>query len=474
MSFSVYLSSMPHSGRLFILLAGLLLFSIRTHSQLQYELSYKDTASGLVQVRISFKMPAEKGFTFCMPRSVPGAYSILSYDKYVRNVRSVDAGGRYYKMSLNADNAPKWYAEKGTAFSGMVYEVDIRRMQYDLGSDASVIRPGYIGILNYSVFGWIEGLEKEMITCHFSAISGWPVYSTIAPKELPERNDETVTCSNYYQLADGQTMMGPAFQVRKFNGPVPLYVSSYADEGREYLEDVGWWGVESMKILKDYFGDIPFTHYTIVRQYLHLLDSAGTTLAMEHMNSATFTGRSAEMLTAPVDTAIRFRRMFGILHHMGHSYLPLRCYGDNYRPYVMTMAPVIRNIWFNEGFIWFLCLDTLKSPALLKRLEDNTLHADPEIAALSLFALSEIASTQYGSDFRIGQATFSRGAMMAREMNEQIIRETGGKKSMKDALRYVYEWSRKNRRPFTMEEFPKILTSATGVDVTGIYEKWRK
>ncbi len=363
---------------------------------------------------------------------------------------------------------------KEYSYTGLEYDVDIRMMQDDLGSDASVIRPGYIGILNYSVFGWIEGMEKEKITCHFSTISGWPVYSTIAPKELPERNSETVNCSNYYQLADGQTMMGPAFQVRKFNGPVPLYVSSYADEGKEYLEDVGWWGVESMKILKDYFGDIPFSHYTIVRQYLHLLDSAGTTLAMEHMNSATFTGKSADMLTAPVDSTTRFRRMFGILHHMGHSYLPLRCYGDNYRPFVMLFAPVISNIWFNEGFIWFLCADTLKSPAILKRLEDNTLYADPEIAALPLFTLSAIASTQYGEDFRLGQATFSRGAMMAQEMNALIIRQTGGKKSMKDVLRYLYEWSKKNQRPFTMEEFPGLLISATGVDISAIYDKWRK
>jgi hypothetical protein len=195
---------------------------------------------------------------------------------------------------------------------------------------------------------------------------------------------------------------------------------------------------------------------------------------MEHLNSATFTGKSADMLTAPVDTAIRTRRMLPVLHHMGHSYLPLRCYGDDYRPYVLLTAPVIRNIWFNEGFIWFLCQDTLKSPALQKRLEDNTLHADPEIAVLPLFKLSAIASTQYAKDFRIGQATFSRGAMMATEMNALIKKKTGGKKSMKDVLRYLYEWGKKNQRPFTMDEFPKLMTTATGVDISAIFSKWQK
>jgi len=457
-----------------IILGLLLLMSCPAVAQLKYTLSYQDSSSGRVKVRIQFESLADKGFVFCMPRSVPGAYSILLYDKYIKNITAVDASGKMYAMGRHPDGAPKWMAGTGNVYAGMQYEVDIRRMQDELGPDASVIRQGYIGILNYSVFGWIEGKEKEAISARFSAMSGWPVYSTISPKAEPALDSEIVTCSNYYQLADGQTMMGPAFQVKKFDGLVPLYVSSYTDEGKEYLDDVGFWGMKSMEILKDYFGDLPFDHYTIVRQYLHSLDSAGTTLAMEHLNSATFTGKLADMLNAPVDTAIRTRRILPVLHHMGHSYLPLRCYGDDYRPHVLPMAPVIRNIWFNEGFIWFLCQDTLKSAALQKRLEDNTLHADPEIAALPLFKLSAIASTQYGADFRIGQATFSRGAMMAMEMNELIRKQTGGKKSMKDVLRYLYEWSKKNQRPFTMEEFPKLMTAATGVDISAIFSKWQK
>ena len=456
------------------LLFFLLLFANGSQAQLQYKMEYKDTVSGRILVQIKFKRDEGAGFTFCMPRSVPGAYSILPYDKYIVNVQAMDDSGHYFKMEKHPDNAPKWIAGKGKFYTGMRYEVDVGSMQKYLSPDASVVLPGYAGILNYSVFGWIEGMEREMITCKFSTFPGWPVFSTIDPREFPEQGLYTVNCTNYYQLADGQTIMGPAFQVKKFNGPVPLYVCSHADQGKEYLEDIGWWGVQSMKILNDYFGDIPFQHFTIVRQHLHLLDSTSVTLAMEHMNSATFTGKSTGLLTGPVDSATRFQRMFGILHHMGHAYIPLRCYGDDYRPYVLPIVPVIRNIWFNEGFIWFICLDTLKSPALKKRLEDNAFHEDAEIAALPLFKLSEVASTQYGSDFRIGQAAFSRGAMMAREMDEWIRKESGGRKSMKDVFHYLYSWGKKNQRPFTMDEFPGLINAGASVDCSSIYVKWTR
>jgi hypothetical protein len=45
---------------------------------------------------------------------------------------------------------------------------------------------------------------------------------------------------------------------------------------------------------------------------------------------------------------------------------------------------------------------------------------------------------------------------------------------MRTIYRYLYEWALRNRRPFTMEEFPGLLQQATGVDVSAIYNKWQQ
>ncbi len=48
-----------------------------------------------------------------------------------------------------------------------------------------------------------------------------------------------------------------------------------------------------------------------------------------------------------------------IVHHMGHSWVPLRSYGTGYRPFEWQTAPIIETIWLNEGFatwseaIWY-------------------------------------------------------------------------------------------------------------------------
>jgi len=43
----------------------------------------------------------------------------------------------------------------------------------------------------------------------------------------------------------------------------------------------------------------------------------------------------------------------------------------------------------------------------------------------------------YGTDFRIGSGIYSRGALMAIEMNNFIKQKTAGKKSMKDVFRFL-------------------------------------
>jgi predicted metalloprotease with PDZ domain len=92
---------------------------------------------------------------------------------------------------------------------------------------------------------------------------------------------------------------------------------------------------------------------------------------------------------------------------------------------------------------------------------------------MSLVQLSQTASTLYGSDFRIGRSVFSRGALMAIEMNNYLKEQSNDNKSIKDVLRYLYNWSKENKRAFTMEEFPTLINKACGIDLSELYKKWQ-
>ena len=61
---------------------------------------------------------------------------------------------------------------------------------------------------------------------------------------------------------------------------------------------------------------------------------------------------------------------------------------------------------------------------------------------------------------------------MAAEMDEKIRAATSGERSLKDALRYLVDWSVIEKRAFTLEELPRLLSEGAGVDVRPIFERW--
>lgn len=451
-------------------------FCLPSSGQVSYSITYNDSSSSKVKITIRPTKLKRGPITFIMPRSVPGAYSMLRYDSFIEGLTAIDNAGETLSIHKDSNGAPRWYCtDTAKVIAQLTYEIDLRKMESQLDpTDASIIRRGFAGLLNYSIFGWIEGTEQQPVQCTVHTFGQWPVFTSTQPTIQMAKGTLTFNAENYYALADGQLFMGPQFQVKEFKGLVPLFIASYCETGDEYLEDYGKQGIMSLEILHDYFGELPFKQYSILlRKALPLELGSVPPFGMEHLQSSTFFGDTSDFRSNPLSKAELVATMPAYLHHIGHSFIPLRCYGDAYRPYVKEIPPVINNIWFNEGFMWFVLYEALKSDRWEKLFYNNTYKADPLIKKMSLQELSQEASFMYSSDFRLGRAVFSRGAGMAIEMNNYIKEKTGGKKSMKDVLRSLYYWTKENKRPFTMEEFPLLINKASGVNLTAIYNKWQ-
>ncbi|MCX6324399.1 MAG: hypothetical protein NTZ41_09370 [Sphingobacteriales bacterium] len=459
-----------------IILLLLSLFSLKATAQVSYSIEYKDKGSSRVKVTIRPTQKIKTTSAFIMPRSVPGAYSIINYDSFIEGLTVISSDGEKMAMPKNRNDAPRWTCtDTSKILHHIEYEIDLEKMERRLVSaDASIVRPGFVGILNYSILGWIEGTEEQSATCSVTTIDQWPIFTTNEPRVQMAKGTLTFHAKNYYELADGQLFIGTQLHVKEFKGLVPLFIASYCQTGDEYLDDYGKQGTMSLEILNEYFGELPFKQYSILlRKALPLEPGTVPALGMEHLQSSTFMGDTSEFRPRAMSQQDLIETMPTYLHHMGHAFIPLRCYGDAYRPYVKEIPPIINNIWFNEGFMWFLPYEALPSDDWKKIFYRNTFEANPQIRKMRLQELSQEASLMYGSDFRLGKAVFSRGASMAIEMNNYLKEKTGGNKSMRDVIRFLYYWSKENKRPFTMEEFPLLINKACGVNLTDIYNKWQ-
>lgn len=469
------------------LLAGILSFTLASPQSpaVRYQLDYPSAGAVRVHVRIQLAAPVAAPVSFVMPRGYPGGYSIVRYDAFVENITSRSADGAASLSVTREDYGPRWtIGTAGDRVTGVEYDIDIAKMERDLlsGVESSKIRPTYAGLLGYSVFGYIDGQERRPVELAVTAPPSWPVLTTLAPIVPAPIVRASGRAPHFDELADSQILMGPGLQLRRFDGDVPLVLAVYA-ETAEDLAIEGDIARTALDRMLAYFGSAPFTHYTVHLELLKPLPGHDYGFSQEHYDSGTFSLDTSRAITAATPANQRTVTLANYAHHMAHSWVPKRAYGVGYSPFTWEMPPIIDTIWFNEGFGRYASVAALaagmpgdEGPAFraraLANLRSIVDSAPSFIRRMSTPVLSREASFMYSDDFRTGRNIFSRGSLMAAEMDDRIVAETNGATSLKDALRAIVARTIATEQPFEVETFPDLIKAAVGVDVRAIFDRW--
>jgi len=456
-----------------------------TNVSLSYQLRYDSAAPSMVVVSIRFPVPTDAPLTLIMPRSIPGGYAQRPYDPFVAKVKAYSATGDAVEVRRE-ELGPRWtLGRRGENVTRIEYEVEVARMEREIfaASDSSKIRDGYVGLLGYSVFAFVDGWENRPIDLAAAVPTAWPVFSTLDPQVPAATGTLSVHATDYYALADSQIMMGPKLELRKIEGGVPLFVSAYSESADDLAQE-GALARDALDKTISYFDKAPFTYYTVVLEFLKPVSLRHEyNFCMEHLNSGTFYMDVDHALTPKSTDLEKENHRFNYAHHIAHSWIPKHAYGAGYFPFTWEMTPVIDTIWFNEGFGRYVAIAALadalpKEEAVryrqekLERLRRVTAEAPGFIQRMRLDELSREGSFLYAGDFRVGMNLFARGALMAGEMDDRIREQTSGRKSLRDALRRLMEWSHQNHHAFRIEELPVIFREATGVDTASVLDRW--
>jgi predicted metalloprotease with PDZ domain len=471
-----------------LLLSPLLSASLgATGDRLAYKLQYDLKTPSIVHISVTFTTPGDAPLTFIMPRSVPGGYAQRPYDPFVTNVKAFAPSGDAVAVQRE-ELGPRWaIGKRGDDVIRVDYDVEVARMEREIfaASDSSKIREGYVGLLGYSTFAFFDGAEDRAIDLEIVGPAGWPVFSTLAPQVPALRSALTAHAADYYALADSQIMMGPKLQLRKIDGGVSLFLSVYAECDADTAQEAAL-AREALDKVIAYFGTAPFATYTVVLEFLRPVSARHEyNFSMEHLSSGTFYMDTEHALTAKSTDAEKESHRFNYAHHIAHSWIPKRAYGHGYFPFTWEITPVIDTIWFNEGFGRYVAIAALadamsKDKAAryraegLGRLRRITAAAPPLLQRMPLDELSREGSFLYSEDFRVGQNLFARGALMAADMDDLIRSQTGGQRSLRDALRHLIDWCQQNHRAFRTDELPIIFRDATGVDTADILSQWMR
>lgn len=448
---------------------------------LRYTARYARNGDATIAVDLAWSPPLAAPRALVMPRAIPMGYGEQRYDAFLREVTAHDAAGA--ARPAVREEGPRWRLEAGT--TRVSYRVDLAALERTVkaASDQSRVRDGYLGALGYSLFAFVDGFERGPARLRVEGPAGWPVFATLAPRFPLAPAPVETTVDDYYALADGQIVMGPRADVRRLaTTPVPVYLASYA-EGPVDLDRVGRLALTAFQRVADYFGSVPFPHYTLHQELLAPISPDHEYgMSMEHLGSSTYYLAASAGLTAASTAADDARVLYNFAHHIAHAWVPKRAYGQGYFPFQWELAPVLDSIWFAEGFGQYAAIQAVAAgtpdPAafragmLERRFRANVSSAPAFLTALPLVDLSRVASTRYAEDFRTGRLVFSRGGLMAAAIDDRIQRESKGARSLRDALRHLVAWTAREHRAFTLDELPALIREATGVDVALTMQEW--
>jgi predicted metalloprotease with PDZ domain len=452
-----------------------------------YTLRYEGSRPGIVSMRIDLPPGPAGTRQFIFPRAIPMGYGEQPFDEFVSSVAASDASGA--ALAVEREEGPRWLlGSTAAAVARIEYEVDVARMEQEIlaASDTSKVRTGYLSLLGYSVFGYVEGLEENGVRLELDLPDDWPLLTTLAPSHPLPSGGASALAANFYALADSQIVAGPKLEVRVLETRPKAYFALYA-EGETDAGLLSQLAQEALRRTTEYFGDAPFDHYTVLQELLDPISGNHRYgFSMEHLDSATFYLAKDAGLTASSAESDRARVLYNFAHHFSHAWIPKRSYGKGYYPFTWELAPLLDTIWFSEGFAQYAAIEALadarpkdearsyRESMLERRFRQNVEGAPAFLRAMPLVDLSRVASTRYSEDFRTGRLVFSRGGLMAAEIDDHIRKESRDTRRLRDALRHLVAWSRKNDRPFAIEELPGIFEEATGIDTRAIFERWLK
>ncbi len=407
-----------------------------------------------------------------IPRSGPGTYDLTNYIAFVGDVKGYTSSDKTLNGQLSIGSYFTFGNEE-EPLDRISYTVDLKKMETDLlgGFASSKLRPDYLGILGYSVFGFIEGHQDKPIILEINTEADWPIFSTTRPSITRKNGSDSYRIDNFSILADAQFLIGSGVQIHMVDDTeIPLFVATYTETAID-MKEIGRRGKQSLEGLANFFGYVPMPHYTMCYEFLEpISDRHDYGFSMEHLNSMT-ASFSVERAITEYDPKARIG---GIIHHMGHSWIPLRSYGVGYRPFEWQTAPLIETIWLNEGFTWYVSFYyVLNNKNIINFFQQNIDNAPEYIKTKSLRELSLLGSTQYSLDFNIGRNLYSRGALLAYDLDQLIIEKTNGSKSFKDAMLGLLKWTEENQRAFEYEEIATIISEAVGVDISETWARWQ-
>ncbi len=435
--------------------------ALRSEAMVRYQVSLPEHQAHRVHIEMSVPVDADQPVDVAMPVWSPGSYLVREYARHVVELSASDGAGRALAAEKLDKNTwritPDGAAEVVVSYELYANERSVRTNE--VNSDHAFLQ-STATFLRHAPSA--DGPHHVRV----DAPAGWSVFTGLTG------DADGWVAADYDELADCPLEVGPheavPFSVRGV--PHRMVLAGAHDLDVERLRDDVTSICEEMATV---FDTMPFQDYTFL--FLIVDDGGG---GLEHRNSSVC--MTSRWTLGKTD---RYRRFLSLVaHEYFHAWNVKRFRPEALGPFDFDTENYTTDLWVAEGITSYLddlCTlragfadkvdDYLSARAKAWRDEAERFGATRmSLARSSLDAWIKL----YRPDENSANTTvsyYTKGALVALQLDLRIRRLTDGERCLADALRLGWQRYTAHGRGFPPGEVERLASEVAGSDLTDFF-----
>ncbi len=434
--------------------------------KINYTISFPEAQAHYAEIEMTVSGLAQKTLNLKMPVWAPGSYLVREFS---RNIGSLDVSAAGKAIPAVKTRKNIWRVNvTGKPAITVKYKV----YAFEVSVRTSFIDAEHAFLSSPDIFIYPEGMLKNPSTVHIIPYKGW----TTVTSSLEKVNGDsfTRTAPDYDILFDSPLEVGmqDVFTFKVDNTDYEVAMSGGGNYDKERIKkDFSLIVKEEVAV----FGENPNKHYTfIIHNYLK---GGG---GLEHLNSTTL--GATRLGYKHEGTYESFLSLAA--HEHFHLWNVKRLRPIALGPFDYDNENYTTNLWIAEGFTAYyqdiiVRRTQLYSPQNYLDLMANQITKLENQPGLKVQSVAMASYDAWIKAYRPNENSdnttisyYTKGAVIGMMLDLEIIKNSKGKYSLDDVMRYMYnEYYKVKKRGYTDAEFKLALEKFAGKKLDDFYAK---
>jgi len=290
----------------------------------------------------------ENEVIYCMPKIVPGTYSIYDFGRFLSDFKAFNAQGVELAVEIIDEN--RWKIKNAKELYKITYRVED---SYDTSKDNFIFEPAGTNIeentnfvLNtHGFFGYIDGMKRNDYEVNITKPEGF-FGATSMQNVGTTANVDRFVMEDYMQLADAPIMYAKPDTTILQVGDTEILIAVYSGKKKLTSKFVAEQITPILNAQKEYLGGkLPVSRYAFIIYLFQGFSGSGSMGALEHSYSSLYYLPEIE----PDDLAQFIKDVAA--HEFFHIVTPLSIHSQEIHDFDFINPKMSKHLWMYEGCI---------------------------------------------------------------------------------------------------------------------------